>query len=123
MAKTTTQVKKLEVVKPTTQVAGKTVNVVGTQGGAISQAATQAKAAKLKGAAAPASAGKYTGGQTIKILPQEEGAGGNPHRAGTYRYKAYAAMEKCKTTGEYVLTGYKTKYLARWVKMGLIRVS
>lgn len=85
--------------------------------GIVSTAAQLAKAAKLQGQAAPAAVSKYQGSAVIKVL------GDNPHRAGTYRYKAWVAMAACHTAGEYALTGYKTKYLPRWAAMGLIRVS
>lgn len=111
--------KQAKVEQPVTQVAGKTVNVTGTKGGAISAAQTQAKATRLKGTDAPGSVGKYSGTAAIKF--QADSA--NPHRAGTYRHKAYEAMAKCKTAGEYALTGFKPKYLERWVKAGLIRVA
>ena len=85
--------------------------------GAISQAAAAAKAAKLAGQNAPQAVSKYAGSAAITVK------GSNPHRAGTYRFKAWVAMAACKTAGDYALTGYKTKYLARWAAMGLIRVS
>lgn len=104
---------------PMTTVKGKTVQVTGTKGGAISQAVTQAKAARLSGSNAPGSVGKYAGAAAIKQLPDCA----NPHRAGTYRFKAFAAMQAAKTAGDYALSGYKAKYLERWVKLGLIRVG
>lgn len=116
MAKSNTVTK---APQPTTTVAGKVVGVTGTKGGAISQAATLAKANKLKGQPAPASVGKYDGSQAIKVLPEQD----NPHRAGTYRHKAFEAMLKSKTCADYAASGYKTKYLARWVQEGLIRIS
>lgn len=115
MAKANTVAK---ATQPTTTVQGKVVGVTGTAGGAISQAATQAKAARLQGAA-PANVGKYAGNAAIRVLPDVA----NPSRAGTYRHKAYTAMLGCKTAGAYAQTGYKSKYLARWVALGLIRVG
>lgn len=109
----------LDALKPTTSVEGKTVQVTGTKGGAISMAATVAKATRLKGADKPAKVGEYGGSQAIKVVTDE----GNPHRAGSYRHKAWEALQGCKTAGEYAATGYKTKYLARWAKLGLVRVS
>lgn len=111
--------KRAAVKNPTTQIQGKTVVVTGTKGGAISAAQSQAKAARLQGAELPSSVGKYSGTASIKILPGSL----NPHRVGTYRHKAYAAMAACTTAGQYAQTGYKPKYLARWVRLGLIRVS
>lgn len=107
---------------PTTTVKGKVARVTGTQGGLISLAQQGAKASRLKGVDAPAKAGKYAGNQTIKVMPKEDGEGGNPHRVGTYRYKAFEAMSKCKTAGEYAASGFKAKYLERWAKQGLIRL-
>ena len=85
--------------------------------GVISAAAQAAKAAELVGQNPPQAVSKYQGSAAITLK------GSNPHRAGTYRHKAWAAMAACKTAGDYALTGYKTKYLARWAAMGLIRVS
>lgn len=104
---------------PVTTVKGKVVQVTGTKGGAISLAQTQAKAARLQGAGAPGNVGKYSGSQKITVA---SGAA-NPHRAGTYRHKAFTAMQGCKTAGDYALTGYKPKYLAAWAALGLIRLS
>lgn len=116
MAKSNTA--KVAKETPTTTVAGKVVGVTGTKGGAISAAATAAKATRLKGAPAPTQAGKYAGTQALKVLDAT-----NPHRPGTYRFKAFDAAVKCKTAGDYAATGYKVKYLARWVQLGLIRIS
>lgn len=122
-AKPTTP-KQTEDLKPTTVVKGKTVQVVGTKGGAISQAQQVAKANKIKATGKGGTkVGAYSGSQTIRVVDDgEEGEQANPHRAGTYRYKAFIALTKCKTVAEYVRTGYKTKYLNRWVKMGHIRI-
>jgi len=108
-----------EELQPTTTVKGKVVRVVGTKGGAISAAQQQAKASRLKGTPAPEAVAGYKASQQIKMLDSEEVL---PPRPGTYRHKAFEAMAKCKTVGEYALTGHKTKYLNRWSKQGLIRI-
>lgn len=116
---------KVVEVKPTTVVKGKTVQVVGTKGGAISQAQQAAKASKIKATGKGGTkAGVYSGSQTLKVLGADdsEEKDGNPHRAGTYRHKAFAAAAGCKTVAEYIRTGYKTKYLKTWAKRNYVRI-
>lgn len=108
-----------KAVQPTTTVKGKLVAVTGTKGGAISKAQQEAKASRNKALPTVAKCGKYSGSQAIRLLPDAA----NPHHPGTYRFKAYDAMCKAKTCGEYAKQGFKTKYIERWVKMGLIRVG
>lgn len=108
--------------QPTTKVAGKVVAVTGTAGGAISSQQATAKAAKAK-LKDYDKVGGYDSSTKVKVLPVEDGEPGNPHRAGTYRYKAFEALKRCATVTDYARCGHKTKYLSRWAKQGLIRIS
>lgn len=61
---------------------------------------------------------KYPETLKIKVLNKE-----NPHRAGTGRADAFAAMLGCKTMGDYYETGHKIKYIASWVESKHIEVG
>jgi hypothetical protein len=58
--------------------------------------------------------------RTISIVKKE-----NPHKAGSKRAKAFDAVLKTKTVGEYSALGApcKFKYLKSWEKAGLIKLS
>lgn len=61
---------------------------------------------------------KYPETLKVRILNKE-----NPHREGTARANAFAALLKCKTMGDYYATGNKIKYIAAWVDANLIEVG
>ena len=58
---------------------------------------------------------KYPATMKIKVLNKE-----NPHREGTGRANAFAALLTSKTVGDYYETGHKVKYLKDWAESGHI---
>lgn len=61
---------------------------------------------------------KYPETLKVKVLNKE-----NPHREGSSRANAFAALLKCRTMGDYYETGHKIKYIQKWVDDNLIEVG
>lgn len=73
------------------------------------------KAEASEGRGAPR---KYEGATKITVLIKD-----NPHREGTARAEAFAAVLGSKTVGDYYAAGHKTKYLGDWETSGHIKIG